>query len=114
MGNTNKVSRRDTLAGALSVPLAVTFSAKEVAAQKALTNTPILVAYFSRSGNTRVIAGQIHRAYGADLFEIVPSRPYPEDYQATVSQAQMELDAGYEPPLAATVPNIASYIIVFL
>ncbi len=29
-----------------------------------------LVAYFSRSGNTRVIAGQISRALQANLFEI--------------------------------------------
>ena len=47
-----------------------------------------LVAYFSRSGNTRVIAGTIHRALGADLFEIRPAQPYPEDYEQTVEQAR--------------------------
>ena len=36
-----------------------------------------LVVYFSRSGNTRVIAGQIGRALGARVFEIVPATPYP-------------------------------------
>lgn len=30
----------------------------------------VLVAYFSRSGNTRVIAGVIHRNLNTDLFEI--------------------------------------------
>jgi hypothetical protein len=35
-----------------------------------------LVAYLSRSGNTRVIAGQLARQYGADLFEIRTAIPY--------------------------------------
>lgn len=74
----------------------------------------ILVAYFSRSGNTRVIAGTIHRALASDLFEIRPARPYPEDYEQTVAQATQERDRGYEPPLAAKVPNINVYATVFL
>jgi hypothetical protein len=45
-----------------------------------------LVAYFSRTGNTRVIAGQIQRVRGATLFEIKPAAPYPEDYERTVAQ----------------------------
>ena len=73
----------------------------------------ILVAYFSRSGNTRVIAGQIHRALGTDLFEIQPARAYPEDYEQTVDQARQERDRGYEPPLKSTVPEIASYETLF-
>jgi flavodoxin len=68
----------------------------------------------SRTGNTRVIAGQIRRAYDADLFEIQPAAPYPEDYEAVVSQAQRERDAGYQPPLGATIPNIRSYEVIFL
>jgi flavodoxin len=73
-----------------------------------------LVAYFSRSGNTRVIAGTIRRALAADLFEIRPARPYPEYYEQTVEQARQERDGGYEPPLEAMVPDIASYEAVFL
>lgn len=73
-----------------------------------------LVAYFSRSGNTRVVAGQIHRARGADLFEIVPARPYPDDYFETVEQARQERDNGYEPALKAKAPGIADYETVFL
>jgi flavodoxin len=79
-----------------------------------LPNSRILVAYFSRTGNTRVIAGQIRRARGSDVFEIEPADPYPEDYEATVRQATRERDTGYEPPLKATVPNLGSYDLVFL
>ena len=74
----------------------------------------ILVAYFSRSGNTRVIASTTQRALAADLFEIRPARPYPEDYEQTVEQARQERDRGYEPPLEATVPDMAAYETVFL
>jgi flavodoxin len=35
----------------------------------------MLVAYLSRSGNTRVIAGTLHRLLGAELFEIAPRHP---------------------------------------
>lgn len=55
-------------------------------------NSRILVAYFSRSGNTRVIAGVIHRSLKTDLFEIEPANPYPEDYFQTVAQAKDERD----------------------
>lgn len=76
-----------------------------------------LVAYFSRSGNTRVIAGLIHRAPragGTDLFEIKPANAYPDDYLATVEQARQERDSGDEPALAAKVPGMSNYDTVFL
>lgn len=73
-----------------------------------------LVAYLTRSGNTRVIAGTLQRALGADLFEIRPARPYPEDYEQHVAQATRERDSGYEPPLAGKVENIAKYGRIFL
>lgn len=73
-----------------------------------------LVAYFSRSGNTRVVAGLIHRELGADLFEILPASPYPEDYLATVEQARQERDSGFEPALKTRVSNIGAYDTVYL
>lgn len=79
-----------------------------------MKNSKTLVAYLTRSGNTRVIAGTLHRALGADLFEVTPARPYPEDYEQHVAQATRERDSGYEPPLAARVENIAAYDEIFL
>jgi flavodoxin len=73
-----------------------------------------LVAYFSRSGNTRVVAGQISRSLGADLFEIEPAKPYPADYFETVEQARQERDSRYEPPLRSTAPGMAAYRTLFL
>ena len=69
----------------------------------------MLVAYFTRTGNTRVIARQIRRALDADLFEIQPAEPYPEDYEETVAQATRERESGFESPLAALVEGVERY-----
>ena len=74
----------------------------------------VLVAYFSRSGTTRVIAGVISRLLGADLFEIEPATPYPADYFATVEQARRERDSDYEPALKANVPGMAAHQTIYL
>jgi flavodoxin len=84
------------------------------AAAAQLPQGKILITYFSRSGNTRVIARQVSRALRADLFEINPATPYPDDYFQTVEQAKQETDRGYESPLKTKVADIASYTTVFL
>jgi len=78
------------------------------------SGSSILVAYFSRTGNTRVVAGLIHRAFGSDMFEILPATPYPEEYLATVERARQERDQGFEPALEHKVPGISGYATVFL
>ena len=103
-----------TSMASLSLASATSPSAAAPAAGIARASSPVLVAYFSRTGNTRVVAGLIQRAFDADLFEIRPNEPYPEDYLATVEQARQERDRGMEPALAAGVPAIASYATVFL
>ncbi|MFK4870484.1 flavodoxin [Novosphingobium sp. ZW T3_23] len=79
-----------------------------------MSDNRTLVAYLTRSGNTRVIAETLHRALSADLFEIRPARPYPEDYENHVAQATRERESGYEPPLAERVSNMAAYDEIFL
>ncbi|KSB88917.1 flavodoxin [Caulobacter vibrioides] len=106
------VSRR----AAIGAPAAMMLAAGACGAQatRPAGETRTLVAYFSRSGNTRVIAGQLHRELPADLFEIAPARPYPEDYEQTVAQAGREREAGFRPQLAARVPNLSAYDTVWL
>lgn len=113
----HNTSRRTILAalGALPIGAAAGAFANDNQAQANPSDASnVLVAYFSRTGNTRVIAKQIHRARDADLFEIVPAAAYPEDYEQTVAQAQRERDSNFEPPLRAMVPNISDYDTVFL
>jgi flavodoxin len=73
-----------------------------------------LSAYFSHSGNTRVIANQIHESIGGDIFEIMSLDPYPTDYDAVVEQARKELDKEYRPRLKTKVENMESYNVVFV
>ena len=73
-----------------------------------------LTAYFSHSGNTRVVANQIHETTGGEIFEIVPVDPYPQEYNAVVEQARKELDQDYMPPLKMKVENMDSYDLVFI
>jgi flavodoxin len=74
----------------------------------------ILVAYFSHSGNTRVIAKQIHDNVGGDIFEIVAVDPYPSDYDEVVERAGKELREKYRPKLKTKVENMAAYSMVFV
>lgn len=73
-----------------------------------------LVAFLSRSGNTRVIAGQLQRRFDADIFEVRTREPYPADYEETVARAQRERDALATPALAERVPEVGRYETVFL
>lgn len=110
------LSRRMVLTASVVLPYAagVTGSVAVTSGGAPGPRSDILVAYFSRTGNTRVIARQVQRALGTDLFEIEPSKPYPEDYEETVEQARRERDAGVKPSLKAAVPDFTTYRTVFL
>lgn len=74
----------------------------------------ILVAFFSHSGNTRVIADQIREIVGGDIFEIVAVNPYPRDYNQCVKQARKELGEQLRPKLKIKVENMDTYNLVFV
>ncbi len=74
----------------------------------------ILVVYFSHSGNTHIIADQIHKKTEGDIFEIQSVKPYPENYNAVVEQARQELKLDYKPALKTRIENIKSYDVIFI
>jgi flavodoxin len=106
------INRRDVMAGGLGIAgatmMALSASAEDWNGRR------ILVVYLTRSGNTRVVAKSISLALGADLFEIRTQERYPDDYFEMVAQAERERQAGFEPPLAELVTNMAEYDTVFL
>ena len=109
------MSRRSVLTVPAVLALAAgTAASAELGRTEQPKGSKALTAYFTRSGNTRVIAGTIHRALGTDLFEIRPAQPYPEDYEETVERARVERDRGDEPPLAERVSSIAGCETIFL
>lgn len=74
----------------------------------------ILVAYFSRTGNTEEMAELIAQQVNGTLFEILPATSYPDDYQATVSRHQEERRTDARPAIANQVDNMDGYDVVFL
>ena len=105
---TDLIMRRSALQILAIAPAAMALGAIRPAAAQTATASS-LVAYFSRTGNTRVIAHQIQRAQSTDIFEIVPAAAYPENYEQTVEQARQETADGFRPDLLATVDDIDVY-----
>jgi flavodoxin len=113
MGSVVNPTRRALVAAFACTPLACS-AAKPGDEDVQGASASTLVAYFSRSGNTRVVAGLIQRAVSAQLFEIRPAAAYPEEYLATVEQARQERDRNFAPRLASVVADMARYDTVYL
>ncbi len=77
-------------------------------------SSKILIAYFSRTGNTKEIALKIQEKTNGELFEIQSAEPYPDDYKETTDKAKQELSSGYLPPLKSKISNSESYDIIFI
>ena len=78
------------------------------------TGSNILIAVFSRSGNTMAVANMIQTYTGGDLFEITPAVAYPEDYDTLTDQAKEEQKEQARPAVANTVENWDDYDTVFV
>lgn len=90
-----------------------------------MSDTTILVAYFSRTGenysvgtiekgNTHIVADMIAEQTGGDMFEISTVTPYPDDYDECTEIAKQEQNDNARPELVASVENIEDYDIIFL
>ena len=102
------------LAGAMFPPAAVRAAAPKV-----------LVAYFSRAGenyhvgyirkgNTEIVAEMIAQKTGGDLFHIESVSGYPAGYEDAKTVARAERKSGARPALTNTVPDFASYDVIYL
>ena len=85
----------------------------------------ILVVYFSRTGeeynvgsitkgNTAIVADYIAQKTGADMFEIKPATPYPDEYEACTELAKRELESNVRPALEKNIDNLAQYDTIFV
>ena len=77
-----------------------------------------LVAYFSASGVTAKLAKTLAAAIGADLFEILPEKPYSAadlDWTNKESRSTIEMnDKSFRPAVANRVENMAEYDAVYV
>jgi len=74
----------------------------------------ILIAYYSRTGNTELIARIIQQEMGGRLHEIIPETPYPSSYDATVDQAKGDIKRGFKPPLSNPLTSVSGFDPIFI
>ncbi len=73
-----------------------------------------LVVYFSWSGNTENVANSIAAQTGADIFKIVPLKPYADDYDEILDIARKEKQDGARPEIADTIGNLGQYNVIYV
>ncbi len=76
-----------------------------------------LVTYFSAEGTTKQVAKRLAEAIGADLFEIVPVKPYTvADIKWTnpLSRCNREKLGKKEVPVSGKVENMTEYDTIFV
>ena len=74
----------------------------------------MLIVFYSHTGNAKFISEQIQDLTGADVFELVPVDPYPEDVNATIERVGQEREYGNLPSLVGRIDNFADYDVIFL
>jgi flavodoxin len=74
----------------------------------------VLIAYYTRSGNTEIFAKQIKNLVSGDLFKIEEVNKYPPSYQEVLKVSKVEIDNQIKPPIKSFVENIEQYDIVFV
>ena len=74
----------------------------------------ILCLYYSRSGNTRAVAEEIHTKVGGDILEIQPLELYPDDYNAAYAQGRKEVEERIKPKLNNNFKDISEYGTIYL
>lgn len=77
-------------------------------------DSSVLIAYFSWSGNTEQLAGDIQEQLGGDLFKIEPETPYTDNINELSGLALQEQRDNARPALAAHVEDMDQYDVVFI
>ena len=76
-----------------------------------------LVAYFSASGTTEIVAKAIAEAAGAELFEIRPEKPYTEaelNWRNPLSRCNKEKLGKKDVPVEGKIEDFAEYDLIYI
>lgn len=80
------------------------------------TGGKTLVVYFSwsTSGNTEKMANYIKEQTGGDIYEIIPQKAYPADYNECVDVALAERDNNERPAIKDLPDSLEEYDTIFI
>lgn len=78
------------------------------------SDSSVLIAYFSWSGNTKQLADVIQEQIGGELFEIEPETPYTDDINELSGIALQEQRNNARPPLNSIVEDMSQYDVIFV
>ena len=84
---------------------------------ESLTDSKVLVAYFSATGNTRPVAEKAAEVTGGDLFEILPAQPYTAadlNYNTDCRANTEQNDPNARPAIANAVEDMGQYDTVLI
>ena len=88
------------------------------AAEETAPQSHILVVYFSATGTTRGVAEKLAEGLSADLYEIVPEKPYTDtdlNYNDRKSRTSIETDdPSCRPAIAGELPDLTGYDTVLI
>lgn len=79
-----------------------------------LGDKKVLIAYYTRTNNTKQVAENIQSFVGGDMFQIETQKDYPAEYHPTTEVAKKEKEADERPALKANVENISEYDVIFI
>lgn len=91
------------------VAMALAFAAESFA-----QDGRVLVAYFSKGGNTEKVAQEIAAETGGTLARIFAREPYPVEKQANMERAKDEYRRGARPEIECEAADVSGYDVVFI
>lgn len=78
------------------------------------SESAVLIAYFSWSGNTKQLAEMIQEQIGGELFEIAPETPYTDDIDELSGISLQEQHDNIRPELSGAAPDMSQYDVIFI
>ena len=82
--------------------------------ENAIEKDKMLVIFFSRTGNTETFANYIKKNANINSYRIVPTTPYPDDYNIMLEKAKEERSNNERPEIKDSLTDISQYNTILL
>ena len=74
-----------------------------------IDQSKMLIIYFTRTGNTEIFSDYIKELSNITSYKIVPTTPYPQDYNQMLTIAREEQSNGARPEIQNPLTDISKY-----